>query len=463
MQNKCVDIKCPEYHQQAKGQCVPKNVMPPKKVRTFFPQCFQVIRGSGNITLEIATLIYIKYMQIHNVEVNRSNNPLLRVVWCNDDLKFEYVCFSFTYKLFSDLFDDLRGFTILITDWTGLTYSASKSIHPMYLIAPIYLYKQCPVNSNLKQNGIPTTLDNMTDVSTLLTRTVCDNHELLPRVEIMQCQIHKNILTHDTNTISHRDTFDLRPEVILSFAMSSLSIVTLAPSLLYNWKFVAKWPLPRKIFYHQILMLLFSHLVTVLGMGANDIAVVCRVIGGIIHFLWLSMYCWTTVCAWHLYNVFAIRIKRMRIVDKQTAKSLFLRYRLCAYLGPLICIVPAVILEVLQWKQVYGASVCFISDNEILIFFFLFPIGFSCLFNILAYIATAYHVKLQSRAIFVLKSSLVFYAKIFVKIWFMLSLTSVSVFFAITVNTKTTWYVFICLYGVQSIASAILLGIQKDK
>ena len=434
--------------------------MPPQEIRSFFQQCFQITRGTENITLEIATLMYLKLMQIQHVKGDTMKNPMFRVVWCNANMEFEYVCFSFTYRLFSDTFDGLRGFTILITDWKGLIYSASKSIAMLHTIGSYYMYKQCPVNSNLKQNGIMTTIDNMTDVVDLLTRTVCDtdNHGLLQRVETMECQIHKLLPTHDTNAISH--TFDFSLEVILSFAVSALSIFALAPPLLYNWRFVAQWPLPRRLFFHQILTLFISHLFTVLAMGANDNVVVCRVIGGIIHFLWLSMYCWTTIGSWHMYNVFAIRIKRMRIADKQTLKSLYLRYRLCSYLGPLTFVVPAVIL---QWRQVSAASVCFISDNEILFFFFLFPIGCSCLFNILAYITTAYYVKMQSRATFVLKSIFIYYAKIFVKMWFMLSLTSVSAFVAMTLNTQTSWCVFICLYGVQSIASSILLGIQKDK
>ena len=306
----------------------------------------------------------------------------------------------------------------------------------------------------------------MAKAVTILKHVMCDigDGELDPLVntyvwETINCQIHTDVFTNNTtDEISNIDV-----DVILSYSMSAVSIVSLAPTLLCNARYVSKCPLPKRLLYNQVLTLFLSHLVTVLGISANDIIVLCKIAGVLIHYLWLTMYFWTSIGAWHMYSVFALRLKKLRIVDEETVRILYLRYRLFGYLFPFLLVLPAVILDFLQWKHIYGPSICYVSDYETLLFVLLLPIAFSCLFNMLTYFTTIYHIVLNTRNMSVIKYDCVFYIKLFGKMWFMLSLTSGSAMLAIMVNNTTTWYVFICMYGVQSIASSILLCFLWDK
>ena len=159
-----------------------------------------------------------------------------------------------------------------------------------------------------------------------------------------------------------------------------------------------------------------------------------------------------------MYAVFAVRLKSLRIIDKHTVTWLYLRYRLVGYLLPLLVVSPAVILDIFQLTNIYGPYVCYVSDYEALLFLFMIPISLSFFFNILVYCTTTYNIVLNTRNMSVLK-----YDCVFLKTWFMLSLASVSAIFAVIINNTVVWYIFICMYGVQSIASSILLGFHKEK
>ena len=179
-------------------------------------------------------------------------------------------------------------------------------------------------------------------------------------------------------------------------------MISIAPTLVYNKRYVSKWPLPKRLLYNQIMTLFVSHLVTVLGIRANDNVILCKIVGVLIHYLWLSMYSWTSICAWHMYSVFAIRMKRMRIIDEQTVKSLYLRYRLYGYVCPALIITPAVILDILKRKPIYGQNICYVSDTETLMFLFVMPVACSCFFNILVYFTTTYNIISNTRNMSVL-------------------------------------------------------------
>lgn len=63
-----------------------------------------------------------------------------------------------------------------------------------------------------------------------------------------------------------------------------------------------------------------------------------------------------------MYYVFAVRLKRMRIVDAQTVKDLDIRYRVCGYGCPLLLVVPVAIVDIVQLKTIYGSVVCYLKD-----------------------------------------------------------------------------------------------------
>ena len=466
-QKQCVDIHCPEYYHAVNGQCVPDAIVKHQPRRAFIRRCFQVTRGLENITVEMATFVFLNYLKLKNVNED-TGVPILISNYCNQDVNVEFFCFEFANKIqVPQSINANAGFVIHITDGSDLFYSLTLSIQTYVNIKATYT--QCNMNSSSKGAGDSWDVVDTTKATALLAQYVCDigNGELNPLYttvlwETLNCEFHIDPLTFDTKGKAHQ-LLGLSVEVVLSYITSGVSIISLAPTLLFNARYVSKWPLPKRLLYNQIMTLFISHLVTVLSINANDNAILCKASGVLIHYLWLSMYCWTSICAWHMYSVFAIRMKRMRVIDDQTVTILYLRYRLCGYVCPLLLVAPAVILDILQMKHIYGPQICYVSDYESLLFLFVIPIGFSCFFNMLTYFTTTHAIFMNTRNMSVLKYNCVFYMKLFVKMWFMTSLTSVSAFLAIVINNTSTWYFFICVYGVQSIASSILLGFHKDK
>ena len=482
-------IYCPENLHIVEEQCVPIDAVKDPGTRILTTSiCFLVTRGSGNITDDLTTLAITKYIQLNN-QNKLPGFPIARMYFCNMDMGVEYVCFEYldywrSYKrtAFAIHIRDASG--ILISLVLSVTYVSTPPLSTACSIKYRNNVNTNTVNSNTVNSNtvkssifIPNSIQtspqweviDMKKAATILKHFMCDigDDELDPLLNVVKwetinCQIYTNVFTNNTNEQTNQG-FGLFVNVILSYSMSAVSIVSLAPPLLYNARHVSKWPLPKRVLYNQILTLFLSHLVTVLGISANDIAIICKVAGALIHYLWLSMYCWTSICAWHMYTVFACRLKSMRLVDKQTVMVLYLRYRLFGYLCPFLLVSPAAILDLLQWKHIYGPNVCYVSDYETLLFLFMIPIAFSCFVNILAYFTTIYNIVLKTRNMSVLKYDCVFYTKLFVKMWFMLSLTSVSAITAVLINNTIAWYLFICMYGVQSIASTFLLGFHKEK
>ena len=461
-QNQCVDISCPEHYHIENDQCV-SDVKPWPHLAFIF-KCFQVTHGLEKITVDMAIFVYLRYLKVNNVN-DDTGVPIRMFNFCNQDMNVEFFCFGFVYKIqVPQSIYTRAGFVIHITDWSELFYSLTLSVQRYAEIRETYTV--CTMNVDPKLSGDSWEVVDTTKATALLAQSVCDtaSGELYPLYttvlwESLNCYFNTDPLTKGK---AHQ-LLGLKVEVILSYSTSGVSIMSLAPVLLYNARYVSKWSLPKRLLYNQIMTLFVSHLVTVLGISANDNAILCKVAGVLIHYLWLSMYCWTSICAWHMYSVFAIRMKRMRIIDEKTVKCLYLRYQLFGYVCPLLLVTPAIILDILQMKHIYGPKICCVSDYETLIFLFVIPIAFSCFFNMLTYFTTTYAIFTNTRNMSVLKYNCVFYMKLFVKMWFMMSLTSVSAFLAIAINKTSTWYFFICVYGVQSIASSILLGFHKEK
>ena len=449
--------------------CIPGNELL-SQYKVMLHRCFQVTRATVNITVDIATFVYLKLIQVQNLKVD-SGVPISMSWWCTNDTEVEYVCLQLRTPILTSKRFFIMGFSINIFDGSELFYSltlAGKHENRFYKT-----HAQCLLDGQQStQKQVIRMAEDMTEAHKLLNQSVCDlgtfqhgevnQPQLQPTIVwyTLQCNLHTNPPTHHTKGGAPVLGFD--PEVILSYGVSAVSITSLAPVLLYNARYVSTWPLPKRLLYNQIMTLFLSHLVTVVGMGANDNWTICKIIGALIHYLWLSMYCWTVICAWHMYVIFAVRMKRMRIVDEQTFKTLYLRYRVFGYGCPLLFVMPAAILDILQWQHIYGSWVCFIADYETLVFLFAIPIGFSCLFNVLAYATTTYNMFIITTRVSVIKYSFEFYVKLFVKMWFMLNFTSVSAFLAIIINNKTAWYVFICMYGLQSIVSSVLLGFHNN-
>ena len=469
-QKQCVDVYCPEFYHKEDGQCVLDKSAQTQKLRSIpLTKCFQVMHGSGNITDDIATLVLLKYHRLYNQNLPPDSTTKLTYLCSKDDMHLGYVCFQHHSQImvsWAVYSNTMRGFAIHITNDYGLYYSMILSAK--YLSEILRTHTWCKFNPN----SIHTPLWELVDISqsdALLKNYMCDidDGELDPTLnvvirETVRCQIHTDVFTNDTNDNSHQTSvFDV--DVILSYGMSAVSITSLAPTLLYNARYVSRWPLPKRILYHQVLTLFLSHLVTVVGLSANDIVSLCKTAGVLIHYLWLTVYCWTSIFAWHMYAVFAARLKSLRIIDKHTVTWLYLRYRLVGYLLPLLIVSPAAFWDIFQSTNIYGPNVCYLSDYEALLFLFMIPISLSCFFNILVYFTTTYNIVLNTRNMSVLKYDCVFYMKLFLKMWFMLSLASVSAIFAVIINNTIVWYIFICMYGVQSIASSILLGFHKKK
>lgn len=196
-----------------------------------------------------------------------------------------YVCFDYFVKVNSlTRRGALTGLAIHITDGSELFYSLIKSVKYVHILRTHTQCHMTPRYKYLEWKDI-----NMTKAAQLINNAFCDidDGELEPFLnavvwETVICQIHKKNSPKNTIAKMHQ-AYILGTEVILSYVMSGVSIVSLAPTLLYNAKHVSNWPLPKRILYNQVLTLFLSHFVTVIGLGANDQVIVCKIAGVLIH------------------------------------------------------------------------------------------------------------------------------------------------------------------------------------
>lgn len=181
--------------------------------------------------------------------------------------------------------------------------------------------------------------------------------------------------------IQTKDQFAL-VEGYLSLVCSVVSIICLAFTLITYCMFQTLRTLPGRNNMFLVGMLLLAQALFQFGVGLSDFVLVCRIIAVIIHYLWLSTFCWMNMCSFHMFRVFStFNGKDIKFNEVRR----FLTYILYSYLSPIPVIVITAVANYLTSSDHsigYGGAICYMNNPLTIGLAFALPLGLILVANV---------------------------------------------------------------------------------
>lgn len=130
-----------------------------------------------------------------------------------------------------------------------------------------------------------------------------------------------------------------------------------------------------------------------IGQACNVSEMVCESIGMLVHFSWLFVLFWMNVCCVHMFRVF-----RRTSINAAKTVSIKLTFIYITYglIGSGVFVSINVMVALFEGSVStigYGGVLCYISDNRMITYVFVVPVGMLVLFNISLYILVVMKIK----------------------------------------------------------------------
>lgn len=186
-------------------------------------------------------------------------------------------------------------------------------------------------------------------------------------------------------------------KIILTYLFMGLSSVLLLTVILIQRYFKQTNNPTRKLSTNVMVCMLLSHLLFMLGFGANAIYIVCFTIGVMSHYAWLCCFSWITL---HMVLI-TKRISKLRTSPNMPQISyISIDNYIIGYGIPLMIVIPSVLLDLFSELKVgYGSEVCFPSVFPSNIAVFIAPVTFTILINTVASIVSGRFINLMQQDI----------------------------------------------------------------
>jgi G protein-coupled receptor Mth (Methuselah protein) len=128
------------------------------------------------------------------------------------------------------------------------------------------------------------------------------------------------------------------------------------------------------------------------GQSLTTNAAVCICIGVLDHYFWLATFSWMSVCSFHMFRVFAIKIVSPSSSQNNNEWHLLLLY--CLYAFGLSAVIVAFTVGINAFIHTghyfgYGGNTCFLSDTYSLTLGFGLPVGLIIVSNVVYFTVTA--------------------------------------------------------------------------
>ena len=123
------------------------------------------------------------------------------------------------------------------------------------------------------------------------------------------------------------------------------------------------------------------------GIGFTDSPILCKIIGGLVHYLWMTMFFWTNVCTFHMIRVFSFNNKSVTLPQERTAT--FVKYCLYSFVSPIIFVASNILvsLNLSDYQDFgYGGCICYISSSAMVLYTLFVPAFGILLANIVMFL-----------------------------------------------------------------------------
>lgn len=143
----------------------------------------------------------------------------------------------------------------------------------------------------------------------------------------------------------------------------------------------------------------------------------CVVMGILLHFSWLATLAWTSVCSFHMFNVFVIQKGTPN--DSRSHRWYITCYSLFSHLFPLLVIVIVCVSSPQLTSMAslgYGGVVCYLNSTVLIILAFLLPLAVVLVANMAFFFCTVVSIarieKIKRQSGMVEKRNPYIYAKL---------------------------------------------------
>ncbi|XP_060572788.1 adhesion G protein-coupled receptor E3-like [Ruditapes philippinarum] len=236
----------------------------------------------------------------------------------------------------------------------------------------------------------------------------------------------------------------------LIFSISALTV-----TLIIYCMFIELRNIPGKILICLIISLLSAQTSFLFISHAAGYSITCKSLAIIVHYFYTSSFTWMNVIAFDLLLTFS----RSFIVTggNKTSKRFFL-YNVYGWLLPMIIVATAVGIDessfdtLSEFRPGYGQGICWITSTKALMLFFIGPLAFFKLIDIIGFIFTSCFIararQQGSRANNNGKLCSFF---LYIKLSAVMGLTWVFAFLATFTNNTVIWYMFIIFNTLQGV------------
>ena len=207
---------------------------------------------------------------------------------------------------------------------------------------------------------------------------------------------------------------------------------------------------PGKILLCLSISLCLAQLIFLLAPNADTNNLLCKILGILDHFLFLASFLWMNVMSFDVLKTFS-----SSFYNVENNRKHFVYYSIYAWFTSLIVISMAVVVDEMtlwSYRPRYGEGICWITNNNGLIIFFLIPAAILILLNSIFFSLSVRSICVtKRRSSKTLKTRTNCEVFIYIKLSTVMGLTWVFGYVAKLLQNNVFWYLFIIFNSSQGL------------
>ena len=203
--------------------------------------------------------------------------------------------------------------------------------------------------------------------------------------------------------------------------------------------------------------LIVAGILFMFGIGANRDQTACVVMGIVLHYLWLSVFCFMSLGV--IYLVYDISHMRAQPINSRDSVCKIFVFRVIGLCLPMLLVVPAVMLEFIssnEFSPNYGGSICFPTKYPAVVIFVAGPITFSVALNLISLITlVVYLAKHEQEATKIRHRNLRQQAEIYLRLSVVTGVFWITGIFGSIFQSEILNYMFVIICSFQGFLIAV--------
>ena len=217
---------------------------------------------------------------------------------------------------------------------------------------------------------------------------------------IVACIFLPHILFLKTN--SNQLILDYLTLVVFTISIINLSCVILTYAILSELRH-----LPGKNILNLSTSLILAQILWLAAVGHPYTPTICKVVAIVEHYLFLVSFFAMAIIAFHSRSVFVSK-HVSREVSRFKETKMFLKYSAIVWGTPAIFVLACGLIDNQGIYAIYvheEMKVCWFNNGKAQLYFFVLPVGFSLIFNIVFFVLTVVHISRQRAETSILRTS----------------------------------------------------------